>query len=70
MIDNHIKGEFVLIIPPRIIDKGTQDHEPLLSILLSELPLKQAVKLACQITGEQKNVVYKLALDLQAKHRS
>ena len=66
-MENHIKGEFVLIIPPRILDKKILDHQPLLSILLSELPLKQAVKLACQITGEQKNVLYKLALDIQSK---
>jgi 16S rRNA (cytidine1402-2'-O)-methyltransferase len=67
LLEQHIKGEFVVIIPPRLIHKEPHDHQRLLSILLSELPLKQAVKLACQITGEQKNVLYKIALELQTQ---
>ena len=61
----HCKGEFVLIIPPRLIEnKEDFEQENLLSILLAELPLKQAVKLACQLTNANKNIVYKMALDL------
>ncbi len=62
---HHLKGEFVLIIPPRVIEKETQHHEQLLSILLTELPLKLAVKLACQLTNVHKNELYKIALTLQ-----
>jgi 16S rRNA (cytidine1402-2'-O)-methyltransferase len=62
---NHIKGEFVLIIPPRIVESETLIHEHLLSVLLNELPLKQAVKIACQLTDAHKNDLYKIALDLQ-----
>jgi 16S rRNA (cytidine1402-2'-O)-methyltransferase len=35
-----------------------------LGILMRELPLKQAVSLAVQITGAKKNAVYGLALKL------
>lgn len=62
--DNHIKGEFVLIIPPRDVNKNTDSHEEILSILLSELPLKQAVKLTSQITKSNKNELYQMALHL------
>lgn len=59
----HSKGEFVLIIPPRnIISKDQNRLLPILTVLLTELPLKQAVKIASKITGENKNQVYDLAL--------
>ena len=61
----HIKGEFVLIIPPRIIASETSADEHLLAVLLSELPLKQAVKIACLLTDTHKNELYKIALTLQ-----
>jgi 16S rRNA (cytidine1402-2'-O)-methyltransferase len=57
------KGEFVLILAPRISPPQTDQYR-LLSILLSELPLKQAVKIACEITGEAKNELYELALNI------
>jgi 16S rRNA (cytidine1402-2'-O)-methyltransferase len=57
------KGEFILIIPPREITPKA-NHEKLLSVLLAELPLKQAVKIVCQVTGEPKNDIYQLALSL------
>ena len=64
---NHCKGEFVVIIPPRadLQDQSSKTRE-LLSILLAELPLKQAVKLACQLTKENKNELYEMALALKA----
>ena len=36
--------------------------QEVLSILLQELPLKQAVTLASKITGERRNVLYDAAL--------
>lgn len=60
-----IKGEFVLIIPPRPIEEKTEEHAQLLSVLLKELPLKQAVKIACELTNAHKNELYKMALALQ-----
>ncbi len=61
----HCKGEFVLIIPPRLLESNAHSSSHILSILLAELPLKQAVKLATQLTNEHKNDLYKIALELQ-----
>ncbi|KTD62429.1 16S rRNA (cytidine(1402)-2'-O)-methyltransferase [Legionella shakespearei] len=62
----HIKGEFVLIIPPCSDPVDKNPHTELLSILLQELPLKQAVSLACKITNGNKNDLYEAALRLKA----
>jgi len=70
---NQQRGEFVLILSKPII--GGQDGaktaedtqlERTLQILLAELPVKQAVSLAVELTGEKKNKVYALALELKA----
>ncbi|MFY7698315.1 MAG: 16S rRNA (cytidine(1402)-2'-O)-methyltransferase [Legionella sp.] len=59
------KGEFVLIIPPRTSIHGNEDAaKKLLSILLVELPLKQAVRVASKLTISTKNELYRLALSL------
>tara|TARA_Y100000588_G_scaffold382144_1_gene469069 strand:- start:281 stop:1126 length:846 start_codon:yes stop_codon:yes gene_type:complete len=64
MKDNtHQKGEFVLMIPARDDQEERQDHSSLLDVLLQELPLKQAVKIAVKLTGENKNTLYKIALE-------
>lgn len=60
----HSYGEFVIIIPARPVKTKTSDTETFLSILLAELPLKQAVQIACQLTKSPKNEVYALALTL------
>lgn len=65
MDNNHCKGEFVLIIPPRTMEKNNNPDELILSVLLSELPLKQAVKLASQLTDSPKNELYQMALNLR-----
>ena len=65
----HCKGEFVVMIPPRKAVQDTQSKATeILSVLLAELPLKQAVKLACQLTKENKNELYDIALGLQEKN--
>ena len=61
---NRCKGEFVLILPARAAEAADNGSNELLSTLLDELPLKQAVKLACKITGLPKNELYQKALDL------
>lgn len=59
-----IKGEFVLVLPSRpVVVQDDLNHQ--LRILLAELPLKQAVKLAMALTGKQKNEVYDRALMIQ-----
>lgn len=62
------KGEFVLIVEgaagaPAANDSGQRALE----VLLGELPLRQAVNLAARITGERKNELYRLALQLKGK---
>ncbi|QRN04991.1 16S rRNA (cytidine(1402)-2'-O)-methyltransferase [Legionella sp. MW5194] len=59
------KGEFVLIFPAQARKDETGREDELLQILLNELPLKQAVKLAAELSGSPKNELYKLALKLQ-----
>jgi 16S rRNA (cytidine1402-2'-O)-methyltransferase len=63
--DNQRKGEIVLVLEGKVdnADKSDQvDHY--LSILLTELPVKQSVKLVVKMTGEHKNDVYRRALEL------
>ena len=63
---NHQKGEFVLMIQgafPTEEAKGMA-LEPLLVILMQEMSVKQAAKLASKITNKPKNHCYKLALRL------
>jgi len=61
----HIKGEFVLIIPPRPAPDRVPADE-ILRILLDELPLKQAVAIACKLTKGNKNELYEAALRLKS----
>lgn len=62
---SHSKGEFVFILPPLAIEvQADQNEKEVLMVLLEELPLKQAVKIAGQLTKKNKNELYKLALKL------
>ncbi len=67
---NHRKGEFVLVIEGRPATAAGEDHaqaQRVLEVLLSELPLKQAVALATKITGGKRNELYDAALALKGK---
>jgi 16S rRNA (cytidine1402-2'-O)-methyltransferase len=61
----HLKGEFVVIIPPRIMPETASQGEQILKTLLTELPLKQAVSLAAKLSNSPKNELYHLALSWQ-----
>lgn len=63
----HKKGEFILILPPRLqpLPQAQGSSADILQILMEELPIKQAVKLAIKITGQPKNELYKMALGLK-----
>lgn len=64
--ENQRKGEIVLIVegkPDDDGDTGQVDHY--LTILLGELPVKQSVSLVVKMTGENKNDIYKRALELK-----
>ncbi|MCZ6470932.1 MAG: rRNA (cytidine-2'-O-)-methyltransferase, partial [Gammaproteobacteria bacterium] len=61
------KGEFVVLIdnPESEDEQPDTDHDiKLLELLLTELPLKKAVRLATQISGKKKNYLYQLALEI------
>ncbi|MFQ6334798.1 16S rRNA (cytidine(1402)-2'-O)-methyltransferase [Methylophilus sp. 3sh_L] len=68
---NQQRGEFVLLVHADIQEKAEGlDDETLriLQRLLQELPLKQAVALATDITGQKKNELYEAALAIKAAH--
>ena len=63
---NRLRGEFSLVLHPAAATatQGPQDHR-ILKLLLDHLPLKTAVKLAADITGEPRNALYDQALALK-----
>src|SRR5574343_117883 len=63
---NRQRGEFVLMLSGAPADADSGEGERVLKLLLEEgLPVKQAAKLASQITGEAKNALYERALALK-----
>lgn len=66
---NRSRGEFVLVLHPEIVPAQAGDEERVLKLLLAELPLKTAVKLAAEITGASRNVLYQSALALKDSDR-
>jgi 16S rRNA (cytidine1402-2'-O)-methyltransferase len=64
--ENRQRGEFVLIVSAPAPAEGiSAEAGRVLHLLLKELPLKQAVKLAAEITGAPKNALYDHALELK-----
>jgi len=65
---NRQMGEFVLLLTgsqaPAKAELSVQAQRTL-ALLLETLPLKQAVKLAAEITGESRNILYASALSLR-----
>ncbi|MDL1865979.1 16S rRNA (cytidine(1402)-2'-O)-methyltransferase [Betaproteobacteria bacterium PRO4] len=63
--ENRQRGEFVLLLAP-VEEPQQEEISPqavqILAILQKELPLKQAVQLAAEITGESKKRLYARAL--------
>ena len=64
---NNLRGEFVLLVSAAAerTEELSAEAEHVLSTLLHELPLKQAVQLAVKITGIGKNELYQRALVLK-----
>ena len=56
------RGEFVLVLHPLQVAPAADDGARVLRLLLAELPLKTAVKLAADITGAPRNALYDTAL--------
>jgi 16S rRNA (cytidine1402-2'-O)-methyltransferase len=66
---NRSRGEFVLVLHALAgpaPDAESERHDATLRLLLAELPLKQAVALAAQLTGAPRNALYERALALKA----
>ncbi len=68
---NQQRGEFVVLVsgaPP--LQGLPLETERILKLLLAELPLKQAVQLAAQISGDGRNELYELALKIKKREDS
>lgn len=61
------RGEFVLVVAGAGPQAGTDVGEArrVLEVLLSEVPVKQAVSLAARLTGGRRNELYELALSMK-----
>jgi 16S rRNA (cytidine1402-2'-O)-methyltransferase len=59
------RGEFALVLHATAQPEAEDDGLRVLQLLLKELPLKGAVKLAAEITGASKNELYQTALRLK-----
>ena len=62
---NRLRGEFALVLHPALADAPAGPDTRVLKLLLEHLPLKTAVKLAADISGEPRNALYELALGLK-----
>ena len=65
---NRTRGEFVVVLhalPAAPDDPAGTAHDATLRVLLAELPLKQAVGIAAQLTGAARNALYERALMLK-----
>ena len=58
-------GEFVLLLHPQAVADTGGEGLRVLELLLAELPVKSAVKLAAEITGAPRNELYDAALRIK-----
>jgi 16S rRNA (cytidine1402-2'-O)-methyltransferase len=61
------KGEYVILIEaaPAAADDQELEARRVLQILLEECSVKQAASLAAQLTGQKKNALYQMALEMK-----
>jgi 16S rRNA (cytidine1402-2'-O)-methyltransferase len=63
---NQQRGEFVVLVSGAVPQPGlSAETLAMLSKLLEELPLKQAVQLAAKITGANRSELYQRALQIK-----
>ncbi|MHB1565585.1 MAG: 16S rRNA (cytidine(1402)-2'-O)-methyltransferase [Acidiferrobacter sp.] len=60
-----VRGECVIVVAGASPVANDSDHERILTLLLAQLPLRQAVDLACEITGAPRRHLYARALILK-----
>ncbi len=63
---NRARGEFSLVVHPAPMTQTFAPDTRVLLLLLEQLPLKTAVKLTADITGQSRNELYQLALSIKA----
>ena len=64
---NQQRGEFVVLVSGAVPQTGLSGETlATLTLLLDELPLKQATQLAAKITGANRSELYQLALQMKA----
>lgn len=59
------RGEFALVLHPQSQARPADDGLALLELLLPELPVKTAVRIAAQASGASRNALYEAALRLR-----
>jgi 16S rRNA (cytidine1402-2'-O)-methyltransferase len=62
---NRLRGEFVIVLHAAQLASDRGRDLRVLTLLLKELPVKTAVRLAAEITGEPRNALYDQALKLK-----
>ena len=55
----------MLVLHPVAVPADSGEDRRVLQLLLAELPLKTAVRLAAEITGAPRNALYEAALNLK-----
>jgi 16S rRNA (cytidine1402-2'-O)-methyltransferase len=61
------RGEFVVVLHPQPQAAKPDEGLRVLALLLEELPVKSAVKLAAEITGAPRNELYDAALKIKMR---
>ena len=70
---NLTRGEFVVLIDNSHNARSKHletDESKILGILLEEVSVKIAVKLAARLSGKKKNELYQLALDMSSSGKT
>lgn len=62
---NRLRGEFALVVHPAAAQVIQGPDTRVVKLLLEHLPLKTAVKLAAEITGQSRNALYDAALEMK-----
>lgn len=62
---NRLRGEFALVLHPVAVEVAAGPDTRVLKLLLEQLPLKTAVKLAADISGQSRNTLYDIALAMK-----